>query len=263
MASKAVLTDLDFQGAGTLVNIRDAASAQEPVSKAQLDAAVEGIAWKDNVAVATQANLNLASPGSTIDGVTMAANDRVLVRAQTAGAENGIYIWNGAAVPMTRSADASTWAELKNARVPVDGGTSAQAVFQNTTFTGTLDTTAIVFANSQVSAPAASETTAGVAEVATQAETDTGTDDTRMVSPAKLAGWAGRKRKHSQDIGDGSALSYVVTHGFNTRDVVAQLRLNSGTYPVVDAAIEIGLNDVTVRFNAAPALNAYRLTVIA
>ena len=34
----------------------------------------------------------------------------------------------------------------------------------------------------------ASETTAGIAEIATQAETNAGTDDTRIVSPAKLAG---------------------------------------------------------------------------
>ena len=35
--------------------------------------------------------------------------------------------------------------------------------------------------------PTSSETVAGVAEIATQAETDTGTDNTRIVSPAKLA----------------------------------------------------------------------------
>jgi hypothetical protein len=38
-----------------------------------------------------------SSPGAiTIDGVTPTSGDRVLVQVnQTAGAENGIYIWNG------------------------------------------------------------------------------------------------------------------------------------------------------------------------
>jgi len=39
--------------------------------------------------------------------------------------------------------------------------------------------------------PAATETAQGVAEIATQAETNTGTDDVRFVTPAKLAGWSG------------------------------------------------------------------------
>ena len=41
-------------------------------------------------------------------------------------------------------------------------------------------------AYSSATLPAASETAAGIAEIATQIETDAGTDDTRMVSPAKL-----------------------------------------------------------------------------
>lgn len=38
-----------------------------------------------------------------------------------------------------------------------------------------------------ISAPQATETTAGIAEIATQVEVDAGVDDTRMVTPAKLA----------------------------------------------------------------------------
>jgi hypothetical protein len=39
---------------------------------------------------------------------------------------------------------------------------------------------------------AATETATGVAEIATQAETNTGTDDTRFVTPLKLTAWAAR-----------------------------------------------------------------------
>lgn len=46
---------------------------------------------------------------------------------------------------------------------------------------------AAAIAASSISIPAASETTAGIAEIATQTETNTGTDDTRFVTPLKLA----------------------------------------------------------------------------
>lgn len=54
---------------------------------------------------------------------------------------------------------------------------------------GTLDTTANTFTASGASA--ASESAAGIAEIATQSETNTGTDDTRFVTPLKLASWTG------------------------------------------------------------------------
>jgi len=54
--------------------------------------------------VATTANVTIASPGATIDGKAMNAGDVFLAAFQTAGAENGLYTWNGAAVPATRVA---------------------------------------------------------------------------------------------------------------------------------------------------------------
>lgn len=84
------LANLDFEGVARIQNLPDAVSAQEPATKAQLDAAVLGLGFKDNVRVKTQSNINLASPGATIDGITMAADDRVLVGSQSAQTENGI-----------------------------------------------------------------------------------------------------------------------------------------------------------------------------
>ena len=50
----------------------------------------------------------------------MVAADRFLAKNQTAPAENGIYIWNGAAVAATRALDANTAAELEQAIVTVE-----------------------------------------------------------------------------------------------------------------------------------------------
>lgn len=261
--AQQVLTDLDLNSAARLLNVPDPTLAQHAATKAYVDSAVEGLAWKDSARVATQANINLASPGATVDGITMVANDRVLVRVQSTTHENGLYIWNGAATPMTRSADANTAPELEQAVVTVEEGTSAGATFRQTSINFTLGSGAVTWVNFGTSAPAASETTAGIAEIATQAETDTGTDDTRFVTPLKLATYAGRLRRVSTTIGDGAATQYTVTHNLNTRDVHVQVFRTSGAFDAVLVDMEATtVNTVTIRFAAAPALNAFRVVVV-
>ena len=113
--ARKVFTDLDFNSVSKVINLATPSAAGDATSKSYVDSLVEGLAWKDSCRVATQANLNLSSPGATIDGITMASLDRVLVRSQTTTSENGIYVWNGAAVAMTRALDANTFAELEQA----------------------------------------------------------------------------------------------------------------------------------------------------
>lgn len=259
----SVQTTLDFTG-GRIVNLPAPTAAGDAANKSYVDSAVEGMNWKDSVRVASPgSNINLAAPGATINGITMVLNDRVLVKDQTAGAENGIYIWNGAAVPMTRSLDTNIFDELEQAIVSVEEGTSASSTFRQTAVNGTIGTTPVVWTSFGVATPAATESTAGIAELATQAETDGGTDDLRIVTPLKLANWSGRKRKIAQTIGDGSATSYAVTHSFNTRDVDVAVYRNSGNYDRVIVDIEYtDVNTVTIKFGTAPASNAYRVVVL-
>lgn len=257
-----VQTSLDFGGVRKIQNLPTPSAAADAATKGYVDSAVEGLAWKDSCRVATQANLSLASPGATIDGITMVANDRVLVRSQTAPAENGIYIWNGAATPMTRALDASTAAELEQAVVTVEEGTSASATFRQSSVNFTLDSGAVAWTGFGTSAPAATESTAGILEVATQAEADAGTSDTTALTPLKLANWSGRSRKMSQAIGDGAATSYTVTHNFNSRDVTVQVYRNSGNYDSVLVEVRrTSVNAVAIVFDTAPALNAYVVVV--
>lgn len=261
---KQVLTELDFNNVGTITNLPDAVAAQSPATLNQLRAAIEGLAWKDNARVATQSNLNLASPGSTIDGVTMATNDRVLVRNQTTASQNGVYIWNGASTAMTRALDMSVSAEFTSAVVPVDSGTDAGTQWRQTAVAPTVDSTSITFTAFGTSAPSASETSAGIAELATQAETDTGTDDARIVTPLKLTNWAGRKLKFSANVGDGSATSYTITHNLGTRDVQVAVYRNSGNYDEVLCDINHAtINTITLIFANAPSSNQFRVVVLA
>ncbi len=261
--SVKVLQDYDFGGVAKATNLPAPSAASDAATKSYVDSAVEGLAWKDSARVASTANLNLAAPGATIDGITMVALDRVLVKNQSTASENGIYVWNGAATPATRALDASTFAELEQAIVTVEEGTSAGSTFRQTAVNGTLGSTSLSWASFGTSAPAASESTAGIAELATQAETDAGADDARIVTPAKLAAWSGKVRRFAQTIGDGSATQFTVTHNLNSRDVSVSVVRTSAPYDTVltDAERDT-VNSVVVRFAAAPASNAFRVVIV-
>jgi hypothetical protein len=214
--SKQVLADLDFVSVSRILNLPDGTAPQQPATVAQLNAAVEGLAWKDSVRVASTANINLAAPGATIDGIAMASGDRFLAKDQSTASANGIYVWNGAATPANARADANTSAELEQAVLTVEEGTSAAATFRQTAVNFVLDTGAVTWATFGTAAPAASETVAGIAQLATQAKTDTGTDDLTTVTPLKLKTWASAPKRFQQNVGDGSATQYTVTHNLNS-----------------------------------------------
>jgi hypothetical protein len=260
--SKKIFTDFDFQSVSKVVNLPTPSSAGDATPKSYVDSLVEGLAWKDGCRVATQANLNLASPGATIDGITMASSDRVLVRSQSTASQNGIYVWNGSAVAMTRALDASTFPELEQAVTTVEEGTSAATSYRQDQINGTIDSSSISWVTFGTAAPAASETTAGIAEIATQAEVNTGTDDQRFVTPQKLASWSGRIRKFSVSIGDGTNTSYTVTHNLDSLDVAVTVFQNSNGEEVITDVTHATVNTLTVVFASAPASNAYRVVVV-
>lgn len=262
MAEIVINSDLTL-GGGVVRNSGVAVAGTDLVTLDQVSALIENIGWKDSARAATTANINLSAPGAAIDGITMVSGDRFLAKDQTTQTQNGIYIWNGAAAAATRAPDAGTFAELEGARIIIEEGTQAGTDWRQTQVNGVLGTNNVIFAAASGSAPAATETTAGIAEIATQTETDTGTDDQRFVTPVKArnASWA--TRKFTAAIGDGSAVSYVVTHNLNTQSPVVSVRLTGSPFDQVWCEVEMtSVNTITVRTNTAPASNAYTVTVL-
>jgi hypothetical protein len=91
-----------------------------------VDNLVQGLSWKKAVRAATTTAGTLASSfenGDSIDGVTLATNDRILIKNQSTASENGIYTVNASGAP-TRATDADTGAEMVNATVFVSEGTT-------------------------------------------------------------------------------------------------------------------------------------------
>jgi hypothetical protein len=89
-----------------------------------VDNLVNGLAWKAPVRAYGAANLTLSGiPSNTLtDGVTLVAGDRVLVNNQSTPSQNGIYV--AAAGAWARSTDADAAAELLNATVYIEEGTT-------------------------------------------------------------------------------------------------------------------------------------------
>lgn len=83
-------------------------------TKAYVDAARSGLDVKASVRAATTGTGTLASSfanGSVIDGVTLATGDRILIKNQSTGSENGIYTVNATGAP-TRATDADSNTEV-------------------------------------------------------------------------------------------------------------------------------------------------------
>lgn len=126
-AANAVLNDIGTPtanysfGGFKLTNLADPTSDQDAATKYYVDSVAQGLDVKASVKAATTANITL-SGAQTIDGVSIVAGDRVLVKDQTASQNNGIYV--AASGAWARSADANTWDELISAYTFVEEGST-------------------------------------------------------------------------------------------------------------------------------------------
>ena len=92
-----------------ITGLANPTNAQDAATKAYVDAARNGLDIKQSVRAATTANITLSNT-QTIDGVALAAGDRILVKDQTTASQNGLYeVVSGAA--WTRTTDANNIAD--------------------------------------------------------------------------------------------------------------------------------------------------------
>ena len=121
------MTGAIAMGTNKITGLGTPTDATDAATKGYVDTAVVGIDWKASVRAATTANVTLASDlenGDTLDGVTLATGDRVLVKNQSTGSQNGIYVVKVSGAP-DRSTDCDIAAELtSNFAVFVEEGTA-------------------------------------------------------------------------------------------------------------------------------------------
>jgi hypothetical protein len=124
------------------------------VTKGYVDAVKQSLDIKDSVRVASTGNVSLTGgssdleAGDTIDGVTLVAGDRVLLKNQSTASENGIYVAVASGGTPARSDDANASAEVTSGMfVWVEEGTSNgdQGYVLTTNNVITLNTTDLTF----------------------------------------------------------------------------------------------------------------------
>ena len=134
---------------GSITGLGDPSATSDAATKNYVDQLIAGLRTRIVAEVATTANVDLTADlqnGDTIDGVTLVTGDRVLVKDQSTGSQNGLYtvVASGTA---SRDTEYDTIAELSGQMVVVNQGTTNDnKIFLCTTNnTATLDTDTITF----------------------------------------------------------------------------------------------------------------------
>lgn len=279
-----------------IVSVADPSSSTDAATKAYVDNLLNGLRWKQPVRVATTTNGTLATAfanGQTVDGQTLVTGDRILLKDQSTGGDNGIYTVNASGAP-TRATDADSATELYGATVIVLQGTvNADRTYTQTVDTITLGTTAQTWvqaggglsytadgngielssttfsleldgstlqkssAGLRIGSAAAG---AGLVEASGVLAVGAGTGIS-VAADAVAVDTSVVTRHASASIGNGSSTSIAVTHNLGTKDVSVTMRRNSDDVRVETDWVATDTNNVTLTFVTAPTSNEFRVTV--
>jgi hypothetical protein len=278
------LTDISLNNY-KITNLADPTLAQDAATKKYVDDVAQGLNIHAASYAATTANLNATYSNGTsgvgatltnagtnaafsVDGVSPALNARILVKNQTAQAQNGIYVLTtvgDGSTPwvLTRATDFDTAVEIAGGDFTfVDAGsTLANTGWVNVDEVTTVGTDPIVF--QQFSGAGTYTASDGVLL--------TGTNFTGVVvaSGGLSVGASGFEldttiavRKYAANVGDGTNTSYTISHNLNTKDVIVSVYDNSSPYAEVICDVQhTSTTAITLLFSVAPTSNQYRVVV--
>lgn len=248
-----------------IIHVADGSASDDAATWGQVQAFLNGLAWKPAVRAASTATVTVSSPGASIDGVSLANGDRVLLKNQSTGSENGVYVWTASGSALTRATDMDSAAKTKSATVWVQEGTAnADTEWTQTADSVTLGTTTLTFV--QVNASGTTYTagtngglqlSAGAFSVKLPGSSGLTTDSTGLHIDTSIV-----TRKFAANYGDGSTTSITITHNLGTLDVVWRAwDVSSGVEEDPDVT-HATTNTLTIGYAVAPASNAKRIVVI-
>lgn len=213
--------------------------------KSELAAELNNHDYKDSCRVATTANLAALSGLLTVDGVVLVAGNRVLVKDQTTGSQNGIYV--AAAGVWSRAADFDENSEVTAGCLVMvtEGSTQPDTLWKLTTDDPiTVGVTSLVFANAT-----------GTASTPAQFDNSTKVATTAFVKTAQgnLAGLNAYNASATLPLSDiGKLVAYYGSTAAQTLTLPAVATVPAGYgYTLVNQSTK----DVTIKGNAAETIN--------
>lgn len=269
----------------------DPSAAQDVATKAYVDATAAGLDVKVSCRVATTGSETFTIAGgavtqitgTTVDGVSPAIGDRILIKnapaatgagssPETTQPANGIYKVDGNTTNLTvsRALDADTSAEVTGGMFTFvsEGTTNDNSGWVlGTNDTITLNTTALNFVQfsgaGTILGGAGLVKTGNTIDVVAGATPGTGGPGGGLVVNANdiVIDTAIVTRKYATSVGDGVATSISVTHNLGTLDSVVQVFANSSGLQVECDVTHTSINVVTLGFAVAPTSNQYRVVV--
>jgi len=235
-AAKMDLTDTFDFTSGT-VSVAAPTADAHAATKSYVDNAAVGLYWKQPVRVHTTSNITLSGT-QTIDGVSVVADDRVLVKSQTDASENGIYV--AAAGSWSRSSDMDASDEFSGTAVFVKEGTlGADTAFVCTNDTDvTVGTTDVAFV--QFAGNGTVQGGDGIAVTGTSVAVDLATTPGLEFSSGKLQA----KIKANSGIGlDGTGLSVLAKAGIQIDSADGNLKLRLDGLTLAQSASGVKVAD--------------------
>jgi hypothetical protein len=261
-AASVAFNGKTITGLGDPVGVQDGATKNYVDNNIQLSTL--GIASKPAVAVVAVANQAALTGLPTIDGITLSAGQRILLVGQTTTTQNGPYVVAAGAWARA-SGDPSGGNELGlGAFWFVEQGTvygaSQWRLATPTSGAITPGTTPVTITQFGQAITYLGATGVNV--------TGTTISGVALALGGIVAGASGfyldttiAARKYSTNVGDGSSLSYTLTHNLGTLDIVVAIRDAAGNAQITDWQAAT-INTAIITFSVAPTANQYRATVL-
>lgn len=264
-------------GSHKITNLTPGSGSGQAVEFDQMNTAVAnavaGMSWKTPARAGTTANIAALAGGapSTIDGVALALNDRILVKSQSSLPTNGIYVvttvGTGANGTWARATDADSSAELQGGvLIAVDEGTTladtAWMLSADVATVGTNNVTWIPFGT-------------GTTYTASLGVQLVGNDFRANLGPGlTLSGntivpdYTGSnvlKRKVATGFVGTSGVDITINHAFalaNKADYIARVYEDVTGIEVQVGQVAVDTNNCILSFAVTPTTNQYRYTII-